>query len=54
MSGLENVVGGVAYPLTVTMTLSHADILVLEELTGEKIDDEYDAVKAIKVVIANA
>ena len=54
MRDLENVVGGVTYPLTVTMTLLHADILVLEELTGKKISDEYDAAEAIKVVIANA
>ena len=41
-------------PLTVTLKLSSADILVLEELVGFKIETDDDAEQAIRVVLVNA
>ena len=40
--------------LTVVLKLSSADILVLEELTGERIETEDDVEHAIRVVMENA
>lgn len=41
-------------PLTVVLKLSSADILVLEELVGFKIETPDDADQAIRVVLVNS
>lgn len=41
-------------PLTVTMELSSADILVLEEISGERIETEEQAIHALKVAMIYA
>ena len=41
-------------PLAVVLKLSSADLLVLEELVGFKIETSDDAVHAIRAVLANA
>lgn len=38
-------------PLTVTMELSSADVMVLEEIVGEKVETEEQAVHALKVAM---
>lgn len=41
-------------PLTVTMELSSADILVLEEIAGQRIETEEQAKHALRVAMAYA
>lgn len=41
-------------PLTVTMELSSANIMVLEEIVGEKVETEEQAVHALKVAMVYA
>ena len=41
-------------PLTVTMELSSADILVLEEIAGERIETEEQARHALRVAMVHA
>lgn len=41
-------------PLTVTMELSSADVMVLEEISGEKIETEEQAAHALKVAMVLA
>lgn len=41
-------------PLTVTMELSSADILVLEEIAGEQIETEEQAKHALRVAMVYA
>ena len=41
-------------PLTVTMELSSADILVLEEIAGKRIKTEEQAIHALKVAMVYA
>lgn len=41
-------------PLTVTMELSSADILVLEEISGEWIETEEQARHALRVAMVHA
>lgn len=41
-------------PLTVTVELSSADILVLEEISGERIETEEQAIHALKVAMIYA
>lgn len=44
----------ISKPLTVTMELSSADILVLEEIAGERIETEEQAIHAIKLAMIHA
>ena len=41
-------------PLTVTMELSSADILVLEEISCKKIETEEQAIHALKLAMIHA
>lgn len=41
-------------PLTVTMELSSADILVLEEIAGERIETEKQAAHALRIAMVYA